>query len=52
MRIVVARNTGHPNKVEFAKHFGVSRVALNAALNHAAIVDPPGGAGSGSERNE
>ncbi len=31
-------------KAEIAKHFGVSRVTLNAALNRAGIVDPQAGA--------
>lgn len=31
-------------KTEIAKHFGVSRVTLNAALNRAGIVDPQSGA--------
>ena len=30
-------------KAEIAKHFGVSRVTLNAALNRAGIVDPQAG---------
>ena len=32
-------------KAEIAKHFGVSRVTLNAALKRAGVVDPQTGAG-------
>lgn len=35
-------------KAEIAKHFGVSRVTLNAALNRAGIVDPQTGATKGA----
>ena len=35
-------------KAEIAKHFGVSRVTLNAALNRAGIVDPQASATKGA----